>query len=172
MNLETAIRTALEYEGRVHAVYADAMERATNDVAKRVFRILCNEEKEHLHYLKERLDEWQETGTITVAVLDTAIPGRDDIQASVDELRSQVSGGPSGKHDAELEMLKAALKVEVETSEFYRRMVDQLDSVGRRLFRRFVEIEEGHRAIVQAEIDCVSGLGFWFDTPEFRLEAG
>jgi len=38
--------------------------------------------------------------------------------------------------------------------------------------QRFVEIEEGHRAIVQAEIDCVSGLGFWFDTAEFKLEAG
>jgi rubrerythrin len=170
MNLEKAIRTALEYEGRVHAVYADAMERATNEVARRVFRTLCNEEKEHLVYLGERLDEWHQTGTVTVAALDTAIPSRDDIRASVEELQGQVSAGPSGKHDAELEMLKAALQVEVETSEFYRRMVEQLDSVGRRLFQRFVEIEEGHRAIVQAEIDCVSGSGFWFDTMEFSLE--
>jgi len=26
-------------------------------------------------------------------------------------------------------------------------------------------------AIVQAEIDNVGNWGFWFDTPEFRLEA-
>ena len=49
-------------------------------------------------------------------------------------------------------------------------MVSKLDGDGKTLFERFVEIEEGHQAIVQAEIDCVSGLGFWFDTLEFRLE--
>ena len=38
------------------------------------------------------------------------------------------------------------------------------------MFRRFVEIEEGHQKIVQAEIDCVSGAGFWFDSMEFKLE--
>jgi hypothetical protein len=41
---------------------------------------------------------------------------------------------------------------------------------GQELFRRFVEIEEGHVAIVQAEMDLVSGTGFWFDTAEFSLE--
>jgi hypothetical protein len=40
------------------------------------------------------------------------------------------------------------------------------------LFQRFVEIEQGHLAIVQAEIDSVSGLGFWFDMREFDLETG
>jgi hypothetical protein len=48
--------------------------------------------------------------------------------------------------------------------------VRTLDSEGQQLFERFVEIEEGHKAIVQAEIDCLSGSGFWFDTPEFSLE--
>jgi hypothetical protein len=33
-----------------------------------------------------------------------------------------------------------------------------------------VEIEEGHQAIVQAEIDSVSGMGVWFDTMELSLE--
>jgi hypothetical protein len=45
-----------------------------------------------------------------------------------------------------------------------------LNDDGRRLFERFVEIEEGHVAIVQAEMDLVSGTGFWFDTAEFSLE--
>ena len=49
-------------------------------------------------------------------------------------------------------------------------MVQTLDDQGRALFARFVEIEGGHLAIVQAEIDCVSGSSFWFDTAEFSLE--
>ena len=49
-------------------------------------------------------------------------------------------------------------------------MVSELPPEGRALFERFLEIEQGHVAIVQAEIDAVSGLGFWFDVQEFRLE--
>ena len=66
--------------------------------------------------------------------------------------------------------LGKALDSEVKTSAFYKDMVRTLDGEGQTLFKRFVEIEDGHTAIVQAEIDTVSNLGFWFDTPEFRLE--
>ena len=38
--------------------------------------------------------------------------------------------------------------------------------------RRFMEIEEGHQAIVQAEIDALSGHGAWFDFTEIRFEMG
>jgi hypothetical protein len=40
------------------------------------------------------------------------------------------------------------------------------------MFQRFPEIEDGHNAIVQAELDSVQGLGYWFDVEEFKLEAG
>ena len=51
-------------------------------------------------------------------------------------------------------------------------MVRELPVEGQNLFSRFLEIEEGHGAIVQAEIDNVKRLGFWFDLKEFDLEAG
>ena len=69
-------------------------------------------------------------------------------------------------------MLEKALEVEYETSDFYKRMVLELPVEGQELFVRFVEIEEGHKAIVQAEIDSVTGLGYWFDMPEFNLASG
>ncbi len=169
MNLEQAIKTAIEYEGKVHKVYLEAVEAATDEVGKRVFKTLCEEEKGHLRYLKERLDEWQSSGQITVKELKTAIPSHDVIAERMEELRDKVDG-EGIKRDSELEMLRRALKVETETSDFYKQMVATLDAEGQALFERFVEIEEGHRSIVQAEIDCVSGSGFWFDTPEFSLE--
>ena len=68
--------------------------------------------------------------------------------------------------------MRQSLDAELETAAFYLRMVSELDAAGRAFFARFVEIEQGHVAIVQAEIDAVTGLGFWFDVQEFRLEAG
>ena len=169
MNLEEAIKTALSYEARVHKTYLEAMEAATNETAKKVFKTLSNEEKYHLDYLNERLDEWKKTGTITVAELATAIPSREIIDQSVSSLRDKVAPGGPVKHGPELEMLRKALKVEVETGNFYKEMVHTLDAEGQELFARFVEIEEGHQAIVQAEIDALSGTGYWFDTPDFKM---
>ena len=60
MNLEQAITTALEYEARVHQTYADAVESAEHEVAKKVFSTLCDEELEHIKYLRERLEEWRQ----------------------------------------------------------------------------------------------------------------
>ena len=55
---------------------------------------------------------------------------------------------------------------------WHKQMVATLDAQGQQLFERFVEIEEGHQAVVQAEIDCVTGSGFWFDIGDIRLESG
>jgi hypothetical protein len=51
-------------------------------------------------------------------------------------------------------------------------MVAELDSTGQQLFERFIAIEEGHQTVVQAEIDSLSGFGFWLDFREFSPEAG
>jgi rubrerythrin len=67
-------------------------------------------------------------------------------------------------------MLKKALHLEIEATNFFKRVVSELQADERHLFARFVEIEEGHEAIVQAEIDALSGLGYWFDYQEFKLE--
>ena len=172
MNLDEAIKMAITYEGKVHRTYLEALESASDDVSRRVFQTLCDEEKSHLKYLSDRLEEWQRDGKITVAKLETSIPTREAIDEGVASLREKVADGPSGKYVRELEMLKKALEVEVETSNFYKDMVSKMDAEGQEMFRRFVEIEEGHQAIVQAEIDMVSGSGFWFDTKEINLEMG
>jgi hypothetical protein len=48
-------------------------------------------------------------------------------------------------------------------------MVKELPQEARPLFSRFLEIEEGHLAIVQAQLDLALGTGFWFDSQEFTI---
>ncbi len=167
MNLEQAITTAIKYETRVHAIYVDAAASAENEVARRVFKTLCEEEKGHIKYLRERLEEWRSEGKINILEIGTQIGSQGAIEAGSTRLRATVDGGGRGSAGAELESLNTALEAERETSNFYKQMVATLDAEGKSLFERFVEIEEGHLAIVQAEIDMVSGTGYWFDTAEF-----
>ena len=174
MNVEEAIKTAIDYETKVRDVYREAEDAATDSVGKRVFNILVKEEQHHLDYLENKLEELQSTGKVTLEGLKTVIPSIDTIETEVSKLKTKLGPGEVDKRytDTELQMLKRALEVENETSDFYKRMVLELPEDDRKLFIRFVEIEEGHKAIVQAEIDAVTGMGFWFDMPEFKLDGG
>ncbi len=169
MNLENAIQMALKYEGGVHRIYLEAMKKTSDNSAKRIFEQLCREERSHLAYLRERLDEWHKEGKIHVKKLGTSIPARAVIEKSLKDLGKTVKPKPT-RRLLELKLLRQALAAEVKTSTFFKKMVQTLDAEGQKMFQRFVEIEEGHEAIVQAEIDSMTNLGFWFDTPEFRLE--
>jgi rubrerythrin len=166
--IEKAIKTAIEFETRIRDVYADALNQVNDDVGRRVFKVLAEEEQHHLDYLNNRLQEWQRTGKVTVEGMETAIPSRATIEERTGEVESQMSGAGEG---IELDMLEKALRVERETSDFYRGLVGEMEADAKSMFARFLEIEEGHQAIVQAEIDALTHMGFWFDFPEFNLEA-
>ena len=171
MTIEEAIKTAIVYENKVHATYAAAAKRAEDETAKKVFLTLAEEEQGHVTYLESRLMEWQKDGQLSNEKLRTILPSTERIKAGVQRLRSQVAQR-KGNHAAELDSLRQALAAEDETSAFYRRMVSELPEEGQNLFSRFLEIEDGHAAIVQAEMDSVSQSGFWFDVKEFDLELG
>jgi rubrerythrin len=168
VDVEEAIKLAIEYETKVRDVYAEARKAATNEVGKRVFKFLAREEQGHLDYLHSKLEEWQNTGQVSAEGLETAVPSPEDIRSGVARLENRMAVADRGD---EAKMLEKAYKVEVETGDFYKRMVEELGPEGQALFRRFVEIEEGHEALVQAELDSVKGTGYWFDMLEFDLEA-
>jgi rubrerythrin len=173
VDIAKAIRTAIEYENRVRDTYSSAVENAVDPVGRRIFQTLADEEQGHVDYLEHCLATWLDRGILVEERLGTAIPSVGRIREAVARLDERLCGemGPACE-GPELDLLHRALEVEVETSRFYEEMVRVLPAEGRKLFSRFLEIEEGHRAIVQAEIDSVTGTGFWFDIQEFDLEAG
>ncbi len=167
MTIEEAIKTAIEFETQVRDVYHSAMEDTTDRVGKRIFRVLADEEQGHLDYLQGRLDEWKRTGTITTERLVTTIPSEEAIREGISKLKDRMADEDRG---GELKMLTKAFDVEVKTSNFYKRMVRDLPAEGQQLFSDFVKIEEGHLAIVRAEIDYLTRTGYWFDFKEFDME--
>ena len=168
MEIENAIKTAIEHEMKVLDVYTQAAKSADSDIGKRVFKTLADEEQNHVNYLKDRLEQWKNKGQIKVEKLNTVIPSKKVIDENIKKLKGHMKDHNRG---AELQMLWKALDVEIKTTEFYRKMVDEIDKELQGMFARFLEIEEGHMALVQAEIDSISGMGFWFDFREFDLEA-
>lgn len=171
MTIEKAIQTALAFEREVHALYGEAERDARDASAKKVFAVLAQEEAGHVAYLESRLSEWQKTGHIAAEKLASVLPSAERVRTGVARVQKKMDK-PAGSHDAELASLFRALQAEDQTTAFYQQMVGELPEEGRELFARFLVIEESHAAVVQAQIDCVKQLGFWFDMKEFDLESG
>ena len=166
MTLEEAIKTAIKYETRVRDAYLDNVESIADETGRRVFKTLGDEEQGHLDFLEARLTEWQQTGNVSVSKLETLVPARDVIEEGVKKLDDHLAERDFG---TEREMLRKALLMEQETSDFYRRIVAELGQDGA-LFQPFLEIEEGHEAIVRAELDYLNKTGHFFDFEEFNME--
>jgi rubrerythrin len=165
MDLEVAITTALAYEDRVCAVYRDA-EAATDDPeGRRIFGMLLAEEVGHVRYLQARLQEWRAEGRVRDEPLTTTLPA--SVARSERNLRRKFTGRDAR---SAVGMLRRALVVEAETSAFYRWLLGTLGEEDRRMFARFDEIEAGHYAFVQSQIDGLTQDAHWFVFKEFDLD--
>lgn len=167
MRLDEAILTAIEYETRVRDHYLNSADKIRNSAGRRVFELLASEEQGHVDYLLARLGQWRRDGTVGMFSLTSALPNGDELKKA---LKTVEHLEPQDILDDERQVLDVALNLEKETSDYYRRLIGQVESPAREMFQRFLEIEDGHVAMVQAEIDYLSDNGFWFDFTEFNME--
>jgi rubrerythrin len=166
MTLEQAIKTAIEFETKARDAYLQNLEEIADSVGRAVFEVLGEEEQAHVDFLESKLVEWEKSGHLSPTKLESVVPAKEAIEAGVKTLDGHLQERDYG---TEREMLRKALVMEQETTDFYRRMVGEIKD-GQELFQRFLEIEEGHEAIVQAELDYLHRTGTLFDFQEFNLE--
>lgn len=173
MDIEEAIKMAIEFETKVTKVYREAEQQVGDPTGKHIFGVLAEEEQWHIDFLTGKLKEWNSTGNVKPEKLKTSIPTRERIDERVVKLKSDIGSPKSERiYDAEIQMLEKAYKVESDTNDFYKKVIKELPEEGRILFTPFLDIEDGHLAFVQAELDYAKGTGFYFDFREFDLEAG
>jgi rubrerythrin len=167
MTLEEAIKTAIEYEVEARDVYRAATKSSQDPILKRIFKALGDDEQLHVDYLVEKLNQWKKNGKITVEILRSEVPPKDVIAREVGKLKDRVSEKDWGD---EKQILSKALKMEIDASSFYKKLVDEMPEEVKKMFANFLEIEERHVSAVQAELDYVSRTGYWFDFKEFDME--
>ena len=167
MNIEDSIKAAIEYETSVCELYRQAQEEIREETTSRLVKALHRDEQFHVQYLKHKLKEYQEDGRIKQDEIKSALPSREEIDREINRLKTNMNERILGDKK---KVLAKILKAETETSKFYRQMVETLPDEGKALFSRFLEIEDAHIALVQAELDYYSNTGFWFDNKEVDME--
>lgn len=170
ISVREALEIALNFEHKVSDHYARGAEAIKDPQGNKVFATLAKEEQSHIDYLESRLSEWATRGAIEPIKVTSILPSPEWVHEA--ELKHrQTAMAPRVADQNEVELLKTALTLERETSGFYHNLVRRLPVADRGLFEQFLIIEDGHLALVQAELDAVQGWGYWFDVQEFALEA-
>lgn len=167
MRLEEAILTAIAYEKKVRDIYLDGARSVKDKYGSDFFGAMAEDEQRHVDYLDYKLDQWRKNGRITEDKLDSNVPPANAIRRAVSKISTRMNRDDRGM---KVRQLGKALQVEIETTAFYRKMVAQLPDEGKKLFARFLEIEENHIEAVQFEMDYTANTGYWFNIKEFDME--
>ncbi|MFO7783525.1 MAG: ferritin family protein [Thermodesulfobacteriota bacterium] len=167
MELEEALVTAISYEEKIRDVYRESMEAVSDPLGRKILGLLGDDEQRHVDYLRDQLELWRKTGRIEVEKLESAIPPREIIE---EEARRHADTLPDNPHGDEKQILSRALQVEIESSDFYRKMARDMSGEARDLFSGFLEVEDRHIAAVETELDYYSRTGYWMGIKEFDME--
>ena len=121
MTIEEAIKTAIEFETRIRDIYQEATAAVEDEVGKRIFETLCNDEQHHIDYLQHKLRQLKDIGTIVPERLDSVVPSQDVVNREAEKIKSLVAKDFLG---IRRQMLSRALKMEIETRYLFHRSVD------------------------------------------------
>ena len=171
MKLQEAIAIALDFEKKVRDHYLRGAKDIADPMGQRVFAVLGKEEQGHVDYLEHCLAQWKKSGKVAnVPLKSDPAAGHEVDRGGAEEARR--AQGQAGRDEDRARGAPAP-----RCSSRRRRAPSTTSSSPscpartRPLFDKFLGIEDGHLALVQAQLDSVQGIGFWFDVAEFRLEA-
>jgi rubrerythrin len=163
----SALATAVEAEKESLEAYLKFAWQTRDQSGRQMLIRLALDELYHMRLLEKQQTALRRTGEwLTVAV------GESDVERLVPRLsdRSIRIRGTSGQN--EQSALQAALEAENAATEFYQSQSRAASTPeARDMFARLAEMEAGHAALVQAEIDNITETGFWFGVPEFTMES-
>ncbi len=159
--------TALRYEIKIRDLYREAESIVDDERGKAIFGALADDEQSHVDFLEYSLEQLKANNTVDPKRLQTNIPAKIDIETNIEKMKAQIPEQMLG--DIKM-VLNSALKMEIETSSFYRDARDKSEGKIREILERFLEIEEGHVDVVQIELDHATNNGIWFNFMEIDLE--
>jgi rubrerythrin len=168
MNSVDIFTTAIEYEKKIRDLYQSADSIVDDERGKTIFRSLADDEQSHVDFLLYSLEQLRANDRIDMARLQTSIPAREQIDANIEKLKAKIPHRMLGDIK---KVLNSALKLEKETSAFYRDARDKTQGPIREILEKFFEIEERHVNVVQIELDHATHNGMWFNFMEVDLEA-
>jgi len=169
MDSIATFKTALEYEKNIRDLYTTAISIIDDERGKAIFKTLAEEEQSHIDFLEYSIETLKSDGNINHEQLKTSIPDTDNILKNIESMKIKI---PERMLGDVKRVLSSALKLEIETTEYYQKAFDSTEGDIKVVMGKFVEIEQRHTDVVRFELDYASHNGFWLGFPEISMEVG
>lgn len=161
-----AIKTAMEAEKNGLTAYLKYARETKDETGKNMFIILARDEVEHWNVLEKQLENLFENSKWVKTNIELS-----EIQRIMPKVRNKEKRIKGESGIDQLDALKTALDMELKAKEFYLENAEKVkDAIAKEMFIKIAAMEDAHYEIIQAELDSIKGLGFWFGIPEFSLE--
>ena len=169
MDSTKTLKTALEYEKKIRDLYTTAISIIDDERGKNIFKTLADEEQSHIDFLEQSIEKLKNGENLIYEQLTTSIPDTEFILKSIESMKIKI---PEHMLGDVKRVLSSALKLEVETTEYYQKAFESTEGDIKAVMGKFVEIEQRHTDVVRFELDYASHNGFWLGFPEISMEAG
>jgi rubrerythrin len=163
-----ALQKGIHSEKAALEAYLRFARNTKNISGKDMFIRLSQDELGHLNLLEKELDSLMTGKQWVKAVIKTS--DIEELLPHIDSRQALVQAGEGSSDD--LAALNMALEMERKAGAFYKKESSRaVDRNAKAMYARLAEMEEAHFNLIQAELDHIKDLGFWFGIQEFTLEA-
>ena len=156
------ISTAIKFETEGRDFYLETAKKATNPLAREMFESFARDEERH----REWFEQYAKEERVTV----------DEPKAMFGELRKIFAEAPedlrgkAASSEDDIKALQFAIDSETESMGAYSRWAEQVeDGELKKLCETLVEVEEGHRKVLQNVKNYLSSTCDWFMSEEQAL---
>ncbi|UCC38207.1 MAG: ferritin family protein [Candidatus Aminicenantes bacterium] len=163
--VESAIKEAIKLEIDGKNFFSHASEITHNELGKKMFQRLADEEVKHLEAFSKLF-----TSILKEKNWKKFIRGEELKEKSplIEELALRMKRA-EGKSD--IEALSIGMELEEKAIEYFRRSAEEVDDPqAREIFLNICEEEKFHYDMLQSQRDSLTHSGFWLDSAEFQMD--
>lgn len=159
--MREAIR--LEINGKAFFLHAEVVTH--NELGKRMFKRLADDEVRHLDTFSQLFskviggDEWKKL------VKEEELKGPSPL---IEQLKLKLK---KGEKAGEIEAISIGMDLERNAVNFFKKSSKKAtDPKAKEIFDKICEEEKLHYVLLQAQYDSVTNNGFWLDVAEFKMD--
>ena len=163
-DVKTLISEAIKLEINGQAFFNHAAEATGNELGKKMFVRLAQEEVKHLETFSRlfssviKSDDWKKQ------VRSEELKGTSAVIQQLADRMKRAEG------KSEVEALRIGMELEQKAIDFFSGTAGMADEAARQIFEKIADEERFHYDLLQAQYDSVTGSGFWLDSSEFKMD--
>ena len=163
----TVIKEAIKLEINGRAFFNHAAEVTHNELGKKMFKKLAQDENRHLDAFGELFsqvmggEDWKKQ--VEQEELKGDSPLIQGLNARMKKQKEEKAG--------ELEAISIGMDLERNAVNYFEKSASETtDPQAKQIFEKICEEERLHYNLLQAQYDSVTNSGFWLDVAEFRMD--